>query len=79
MTNLSVPGIDGQACLLRTICEVAVAPEHEDGILGDALNMVLTVTNTVNSLGHQRSEKDVYVEAQVYGQVQIKLSMKESI
>ena len=68
-SQLPIAGIDGQACLLRTICEVAVAPEHEDGVLGDALNMVLTVTNTMNSLSHQKSEKDIYVEAQAYGQV----------
>jgi DM4/DM12 family len=35
-------GVDGAGCLLRAMCEVAAHPRHEDGLLGDAINMLLT-------------------------------------
>ena len=62
-------GIDGHACVLRGICEVALAPEHDEGLMGDTLSMLLTVSNTINTLTHVRGTEDVYVEAQANGQV----------
>ncbi len=35
-------GVDGTGCLLRAVCEVAAHPRHEDGLIGDAINMLLT-------------------------------------
>jgi hypothetical protein len=46
-----------------------VAPEHEDGVMGDIVNTLLTVSNTMNSITHVKGTEDVYVEAQAIGQV----------
>ena len=35
-------GADGQACLLRAMCEVGSNPFHEEGVLGDVVNFLLT-------------------------------------
>jgi len=35
-------GSDGHACLLRAMCEVGSTPDHDDGLLGDLIDMVLT-------------------------------------
>ncbi|KAK4292373.1 hypothetical protein Pmani_034856 [Petrolisthes manimaculis] len=35
-------GVDGKACLLRSVCEVAESPLRDDGLLGEILNIVLT-------------------------------------
>jgi len=37
-------GADGQACLLRAMCEVGSNPFHEEGVLGDVVNFLLTGT-----------------------------------
>ena len=66
----TISGIDGHSCLLRSICEVAVAPEHEDGVMGDIVNTLLTVSNTMNSITHVKGTEDVYGEAQAIGQVE---------
>ena len=57
--------------MLRAICEVAIAPEHEDGLMGDALNMLLTVTNTINSVTDSYGDAQEYVDAQKTGLVSI--------
>ena len=36
-------GGNGASCIERAICEVAATPEHEDGIIGDAMNYILRV------------------------------------
>ena len=41
-----IKGFDGHACLLRSMCEVGAAPQHDDGLFGDALNLILTASNT---------------------------------
>ena len=51
-------GVDGASCLERALCEVAAAPDHEDGILGDAINYLLRV------------EKDGFVEHPKYAHAQ---------
>lgn len=35
-------GVDGKACLLRAVCEVAESPLRDDGLLGEVLNILLT-------------------------------------
>ena len=35
-------GMDGKACLLRSICEAAEYPVENEGLLGEILNIVLT-------------------------------------
>lgn len=35
-------GVDGKACLLRAVCEVAESPLRDDGLLGEVLNIILT-------------------------------------
>ena len=62
--TLYVSGADGHACLLRAVCEVGSAPEHEDGILGDFVGVLL---NT------KHSDDKAYTDAQLEGQVSIKI------
>merc|ERR1739848_642094 len=33
---------DGHSCLLRAMCEVSANPGHEDGLMGDITNFLLT-------------------------------------
>ena len=33
--------MDGHACVLRMICETAETPFHTDGLLGEAVNLLL--------------------------------------
>ena len=35
-------GTNGQACLLRAMCEVGSNPFHGDGIFGDVVNFLLS-------------------------------------
>jgi len=66
----SISATDGHACMLRAMCEASAAPLHSDGLLGDALNLLL-------SAGHALvggSEEDIgsyreYSEAQTEGMV----------
>ncbi|XP_063219661.1 uncharacterized protein LOC134529444 [Bacillus rossius redtenbacheri] len=39
---LSRKGVDGRACVLRSICEAAETPLHHDGLIGELLHTVLT-------------------------------------
>ena len=34
-------GMDGKACLLRAICEVAAYPVEHEGLFGEVMNIVL--------------------------------------
>jgi len=62
--------MDGEACLLRAVCEVGAAPEHEDGLMGDAVTTLLTATNTYTSITNPSQHANQYAEAQLTGQVQ---------
>ena len=52
-------------------------PEHEDGVVGDALTMLLTATNTIHDL--TTDNDNVYAIAQKIGQVQFKEKCVEKI
>lgn len=46
-------GLPGRSCLLRLICEHAALPmDHESGLLGEVLDIVLTPSSSVDQLGH---------------------------
>ncbi|XP_023326486.1 uncharacterized protein LOC111699929 [Eurytemora carolleeae] len=53
-------GVNGASCLERAICEVAATPDHDDGILGDAMNLLLKV------------DKEAYAEHPQYAHAQQK-------
>merc|ERR1740128_507108 len=57
-----IGGVDGHACLKRAICEVAAIPHHDDGILGDAMNLMLKVDDT------EIEENPEFADAQQVGQ-----------
>ena len=59
-------GVDGHACVLRTMCEVAENPFHVDGLLGEAFNAMLLPSYFLEMLP-ELAEPD-YVEAQRRGQ-----------
>jgi len=60
---LSNLGMDGQACLLRTICETHEMPLFSHGFFGEALRLLLTA-----SLAYDPPETlDVYLEAERMG------------
>ena len=59
-------GTNGQACLLRAMCEVGSNPCHDEGILGDVVNFLLT-GNYVQEEEDERFQS--YVTAQTAGQV----------
>ena len=58
-------GADGHHCLLRAMCEVGSNPFHDEGILGDVVNFLLT-GNYVQEEEDQRFQS--YVAAQERGQ-----------
>ena len=59
-------GADGHSCLLRAMCEVGSTPFHDEGILGDVVNFLLTGN-------YAQEEEDArflsYQEAQTTGQI----------
>merc|ERR1712241_1623402 len=59
-------GADGHHCLLRAMCEVGSNPFHDEGILGDVVNFLLT-GNYVQEEEDERFQS--YVTAQTAGQV----------
>merc|ERR550517_355062 len=59
-------GVDGRSCLKRAICEVAATPAHQDGILGDAMNLLLKV-DTEPEAFNQTPE---YADAQQVGETE---------
>ena len=59
-------GADGHDCLLRAMCEVGSNPFHDEGILGDVVNFLLT-GNYVQEEEDTRFQS--YVRAQTQGQV----------
>lgn len=58
-----VGGIDGRGCVLRTLCEMSQEQRHADGLLGDAMNLLLTPMHMLKSL----SNTDAYIRAQQDG------------
>ena len=68
----SISATDGHACMLRAMCEASAAPLHSDGLLGDALNLLLSAGHAL--VGGE--EEDVgsyqeYSEAQTEGMVSV--------
>ena len=59
-------GADGKACLLRAMCETSSMPLHDEGILGDAVNFLLTANYASEETDENFKE---YLEAQTNGQV----------
>ena len=61
-----ITGADGHACLLRAMCEASATPLHDEGLLGDAVNFLLTA----NYATEETDEKfKKYFAAQAQGQV----------
>lgn len=68
----SISATDGHACMLRAMCEASAAPLHSDGLLGDALNLLLSAGHAL--VPGAESEEDIgsyreYSEAQTEGMV----------
>ena len=61
-----VTGADGHACLLRAMCEASATPLHDEGLLGDAVNFLLTANYATKETDEKLKE---YVAAQAQGQV----------
>ena len=62
---------DGHACVLRAMCETSANPLHDDGLIGDAINFLLT-----GSYSAPAAEDSSYFEAQAKGQVKPALKIK---
>ena len=56
----------GRACMLRTLCELSATPRHQDGFLGDVVNLLVTPAKIVDNL----ATDNVYVRAQKAGRIQ---------
>ena len=64
---LSLPkGISGHDCILKSICEAARTPNHQDGLLGDFINLMLVPHHTMDLISSNHNESD-YLEAQRAG------------
>ena len=62
----TVTGGFGQPCLLRAMCEVGSNPFHDDGIIGDVMNFLLSA----NFTDEEEDERfQTYLEAQTTGKV----------
>ena len=62
----TVTGGYGQPCLLRAMCEVGSNPFHDDGILGDVMNFLLSA----NFADEEEDERfQTYLDAQTNGKV----------
>ncbi|BFF89018.1 uncharacterized protein DMAD_07867 [Drosophila madeirensis] len=54
-------GLPGRSCLLRLICEHAALPlNHESGLLGEVLNIVLTPSSSRDELAAHGSNRDYH-------------------
>ncbi|XP_016980293.1 uncharacterized protein LOC108045473 [Drosophila rhopaloa] len=59
-------GLPGRSCLLRLICEHAALPlNHESGLLGEIMDIVLTPSSSVDQLGHSSDRE--YHTSEHYG------------
>jgi len=69
----SISATDGHACMLRAMCEASAAPFHSDGLLGDALNLLLSASQalvgeeTEEEVGSYRDYTDAQAEGMVSG------------
>ena len=62
----TVTGGYGQPCLLRAMCEVGSNPFHDDGIIGDVMNFLLSA----NFADEEEDERfQTYLEAQTKGKM----------
>ena len=61
-------GVDGHACLLRSMCEMGSTPQHGEGLLGDVLNVLLSTASKLEVDGPNSDFKE-YVEAELDGKV----------
>jgi len=59
-------GADGQACLLRAMCEASSTPLHDEGLIGDAVTFLLT-SNYASEESDDRFKR--YFAAQAKGQL----------
>merc|ERR1739844_35535 len=60
-------GLDGNACTLRLLCEVAERPLKNAGLLGDIINLVLRGDPSDGNRGGQGRKTDDYIGAQNLG------------
>ncbi|KAF0304880.1 hypothetical protein FJT64_023387 [Amphibalanus amphitrite] len=59
-------GMDGRACLLRAICEVAAYPMEHEGLFGEIMNIVLSASRGPDD----DSRLDPYLRAEYEGRAQ---------
>ncbi|XP_042887840.1 uncharacterized protein LOC122263476 [Penaeus japonicus] len=59
--SLSKAGLDGEACMLRAVCEVGESPLEEYGMFGEFLNLIFTPGFGAEDIHHD------YIEAEDYG------------
>ncbi|XP_037083299.1 uncharacterized protein LOC119103761, partial [Pollicipes pollicipes] len=57
-------GLEGKACLLKTVCEIAGSPLLYDGLIGELLNIALIPSHTVDGTP---DELDEYRQAEQLG------------
>ncbi|TRY81177.1 hypothetical protein TCAL_11848 [Tigriopus californicus] len=59
--------IDGHACMLRALCEMAQVPLHSSGFIGDLMNLLVTPNHILDALVESPSTPNEYVQAQISG------------
>jgi hypothetical protein len=64
-------GLEGRACLLRAICEANATPDHDDGLLGDAVNLLLSASH---ALRHGEEEADEHYREYLAAEARGRLS-----
>ena len=57
--------------MLRAMCEAAANPHHSDGLLGDAINLVLSAGHALVGGEEELGEYREYTQAQTEGQVRL--------
>ena len=72
-------GMEGKACLLRAICEANATPDHNDGLLGDAVNLLLSASHALKHGGEEADEEyKEYLAAEARGHLSGDCSKFES-
>ena len=72
-------GMEGRACLLRAICEANATPDHNDGLLGDAVNLLLSASHALKHGGEEADEEyKEYLAAEARGHLSGDCSKFES-
>ena len=61
----------GHDCMLRSICEVAKTPSHDNGVMGDIVNLLLSPMQLDDRLREEefRNSDSDYVKAQLSGKL----------